>query len=168
MLPVDVRWTSADGRTIDFLLRCPTSGFGDKAPCHLSTAATRSPPSSRHRRQSARSPVAVPVKIFGLTLILDFIDRCHSLSSLYLPLAALASLPLSVKICNANTRASTERSGLFCIKKTPGYAGEFKKAYGYTARHKNSFWCTITLRSGNCAEPPKGGQSKVIDRLSIP
>ena len=38
-------------------------------------------------------PVAVPDKIIGLTLILDFIDRCHSLNSLYLPQAALASLP---------------------------------------------------------------------------
>ena len=38
-------------------------------------------------------PVAVPEKIFGLTLILDFFDRCHSLTSLYLPLAALGSLP---------------------------------------------------------------------------
>ena len=38
-------------------------------------------------------PVAVPEKIYGLTLILDFVDRCHSLTSLYLPLAALGSLP---------------------------------------------------------------------------
>jgi hypothetical protein len=36
----------------------------------------------------------VPDKIFGLTLILDFIDRCHSLTSLYLPPAALGSLPI--------------------------------------------------------------------------
>ena len=39
-------------------------------------------------------PVAVPDKIFGLTLILDFIDRCHSLSSLHPPPAAVASLPV--------------------------------------------------------------------------
>ena len=38
-------------------------------------------------------PVAVPDKIFGLTLFLDFIDRCHSLPSLHLPQAALGSLP---------------------------------------------------------------------------
>ena len=38
-------------------------------------------------------PVAVPDKIIGLTLFLDFIDRCHSLTSLYLPQAALGSLP---------------------------------------------------------------------------
>ena len=35
----------------------------------------------------------MPDKIFGLTLFLDFIDRCHSLGSLHLPLAALPSLP---------------------------------------------------------------------------
>ena len=39
-------------------------------------------------------PIAVPDKIFGLTLILDFIDRCHSLSSLHPPPAAVASLPV--------------------------------------------------------------------------
>jgi hypothetical protein len=40
-----------------------------------------------------RAPVAVADKIFGLTPILDFIDRCHSLASLPLPLAAVGSLP---------------------------------------------------------------------------
>ena len=39
-------------------------------------------------------PVAVPDKIFGLTLFLDFIDRCHSLCSLTPPPAAVASLPI--------------------------------------------------------------------------
>ena len=38
-------------------------------------------------------PVAVPEKIIGLTLILDFFDRCHSLGSLHPPPAALPSLP---------------------------------------------------------------------------
>ena len=40
-------------------------------------------------------PVAVPDKIFGLTLVLDFIDRCHSLRSFHPPQAALPSLPNS-------------------------------------------------------------------------
>ena len=40
-------------------------------------------------------PVAVPDKILGLTLFLDFIDRGHSLPSLHLPPAALGSLPNS-------------------------------------------------------------------------
>ena len=39
------------------------------------------------------SPVAVPEKIIGLTHFLDFFDRCHSLTSLHLPQAALRSLP---------------------------------------------------------------------------
>ena len=34
----------------------------------------------------------MPDKIIGLTLFLDFIDRCPALSSLYPPLAAVASL----------------------------------------------------------------------------
>ena len=38
-------------------------------------------------------PVAVPEKIIGLTLILDFFDRCHSFGSLLPPPAALPSLP---------------------------------------------------------------------------
>ena len=37
-------------------------------------------------------PVAVPEKIIGLTLILDFFDRCHSLASLFPPPAAVGSL----------------------------------------------------------------------------
>ena len=37
--------------------------------------------------------VAVSEKIIGLSLILDFFDRCHSLRSLYPPQAALPSLP---------------------------------------------------------------------------
>ena len=40
--------------------------------------------------------LAVPDKIFGLTLFLDFIDRCHSLRSLLPPQAALPSLPNSI------------------------------------------------------------------------
>jgi len=36
----------------------------------------------------------VPDKIFGLTLILDFIDRRHSLASFLPPPAAVGSLPL--------------------------------------------------------------------------
>jgi len=43
---------------------------------------------------SLRSPVAVPDKTFGLTLFLDFIDRCHSLPSLLPPPAAVGSLPM--------------------------------------------------------------------------
>ena len=39
------------------------------------------------------NPVAVPEKIFGLTRILDFCDRCHSFGSLYPPPAAVALLP---------------------------------------------------------------------------
>ena len=44
-------------------------------------------------RASARLPVAVPEKIFGLALLLDFFDRGHSLTSLHPPPAALSSLP---------------------------------------------------------------------------
>ena len=40
-----------------------------------------------------KCPVAVPDQIIGLTLFLDLIDRCHSLTSLLLPPAALGSLP---------------------------------------------------------------------------
>ena len=38
-------------------------------------------------------PLAVPEKIIGLTLILNFFDRYDSLASLHPPLAALGSLP---------------------------------------------------------------------------
>ena len=39
-------------------------------------------------------PLAVPEKIIGLSLNLDFFDRCDSFTSLYPPPAALGSLPL--------------------------------------------------------------------------
>ena len=39
-------------------------------------------------------PLAVPEKIIGLTLVLDFFDRCDSFASLRPPLAALGSLSL--------------------------------------------------------------------------
>ena len=44
---------------------------------------------------------------------------------------------------------------LFLYKENPQLGWGFKKAYGYTAQHKNSFWCIITLRSGNCEEYQK-------------
>ena len=50
---------------------------------------------SSDRFHRSAPPVAVPEKIFGLTPILDFFDRCHSLRSLYPPQAALPSLPPS-------------------------------------------------------------------------
>ena len=54
-------------------------------------------------------PVAVPDKIFGLTLFLDFIDRGYSLRSLFLPPAALPSLPLSVSGSYLTAASSPKR-----------------------------------------------------------
>ena len=45
------------------------------------------------RYYSENCPVAVPDKIIASRRMLDFIDRCHSLTSLTLPPAALGSLP---------------------------------------------------------------------------
>ena len=44
-------------------------------------------------KRDAFAPLAVPEKIIGLTLILDFFDRCDSFASLHPPLAALGLLP---------------------------------------------------------------------------
>ena len=41
-------------------------------------------------RRALKCPLAVPEKIFGLTLILDFFDRCAQPCSLVPPQAALA------------------------------------------------------------------------------
>ena len=62
-------------------------------------------------------PVAVPDKIFGLSLFLDFIDRCHALCSLYPPLAALASLPNSTTSAYSSifTRGGTRGGALSLI-----------------------------------------------------
>jgi len=43
---------------------------------------------------------AVPDKIFGLTLFLDFIDRCTALGSLHPPQAALPSLTQRAANCS--------------------------------------------------------------------
>jgi len=51
-----------------FLLRCPTSAFGGKAPWHLSTAATRSPHFSCHWQRSGRSP---PSRLLLETFLAD-------------------------------------------------------------------------------------------------
>jgi hypothetical protein len=56
-------------------------------------------------------PVAVPDKIFGLSLFLDFIDRGHSLCSLYPPLAAVASLPLRYVIYRSFQQTSIKIPG---------------------------------------------------------
>ena len=61
---------------------------------------------ARSSASVGRDPVAVPEKIFGLTLILDFFDRCHSLVSLTPPQAAVDSLPTG----RAETRCTIIRS----------------------------------------------------------
>ncbi|MBO4501278.1 MAG: hypothetical protein J5760_03460, partial [Clostridia bacterium] len=63
----------------------------------ISTAATLSPRCFRHRRRSARSPVAVP-EIFRSLFASQNFDRCHSLASLLPPPAALGSFPTSIPI----------------------------------------------------------------------
>ena len=52
-----------------------------------------------------RDPVAVPEKIFGLTLILDFFGRCHSFVSLPPPQAAVDSFPTGrAETCRTTVR----------------------------------------------------------------
>ena len=62
----------------------------------------------------AGCPVAVPDKIFGLTLFLDFIDRCHSLRSLYLPLGSAPIAPPQ----SAALTAPPSRWSRWCIRLT--------------------------------------------------
>ncbi len=78
------------------------------------TCAPAAPPSNRCLSNClpaqsiasvGRDPVAVPEKIFGLTLILDFFDRCHSLVSLPPPQAAVNSLPTErAETCRTTVR----------------------------------------------------------------
>ena len=93
----------------------------------ISTAATRSPCLFCHWQRAAHSP---PDTCCGRTIVpccgaRNFLfagrsrnfDRCHSLSSLLPPPAALASLPLAVKIGNANTRSLDRKVGaFFCLQ----------------------------------------------------
>ena len=50
----------------------------------------------RRARSCFATPLAVPEKIFGLPLFLDFFDRCANPCSLYPPPAVLAGPPLAV------------------------------------------------------------------------
>ena len=69
-------------------------------------------------RHDDRFPVAVPDIFVGGGAPSSSVDRCHSLSSLYPPLAALASLPLTVEIRNENTRVKLKSLALFLCCKT--------------------------------------------------
>ena len=64
-----------------------------------------------------RLPVAVPDKIFGLALILDFIDRGHSLGLLHLPPAVLLSLHQGLRF-NPTTKSAPPYEERIC------YSGE--------------------------------------------
>ena len=74
-----------------------------------------------------RNPVAVPEKIIGLTLILDFFDRCHSLVFLPPPQAAVDSLPTG--------RAETHRTG-----------NQLRRGRIHPARDTSEIKCTTTQR----------------------
>ena len=102
-----------------FPVAVPGIFLADKRLRHLPTAATHSGRLICHRQRSPRSPsrtqklssctpVAVPGILVGDRAPSSSADRCHSLTSLYLPLAALGSFPdkphgrLPGKIGNAN------------------------------------------------------------------
>ena len=68
-------------------------------------------------------PVAVPEKIFGLTLILDFFDRCHSLGSLHPPPAAVASLPTGLLRSNLRVSCTCKQKNTIGHKSGLSYFG---------------------------------------------
>ena len=47
----------------------------------------------------------------------------------------------------------------FCIPKTPGYAGEFRKSFSGEYAIKTPF-AILEVRSGNCIKEAKGGHPK--------
>jgi len=51
-----------------------------------------------------------------------------------------------LKLSNAQARSKR-----FCLPKTPGYAGEFKKSFSVSYNRKTPF-DIIKLRSANCSE----------------
>ena len=79
---------------------------------------------ARSSASVGRDPVAVPEKIFGLTLILDFFDRCHSLVSLPPPQAAVDSLPICRALCLPRCQSGQRlclRSSVLGGKDRPGH-----------------------------------------------
>ena len=102
-------------------------------------------------RTGGSNPVAVPEKIFGLTLILDFFDRCHSLVSLPPPQAAVDSLPTG----HAETYRTTVRMrrgriyparGTIDLKRTTDRLrrGRIPPARGTTDR-RCTYSCSVNL-----------------------
>ena len=89
-----------------------------------------------------RDPVAVPEKIFGLTLILDFFDRCHSLVSLPPPQAAVDSLPTGRAVCEAADRLQNDLL----------YVGRRQYLVAYATRRARWSRPTVVIgRAANCS-----------------
>ena len=55
---------------------------------------------------------------------------------------------------------------IFHCQRTTDYVGGAERALAMRIT-KNSFWCRISLRSGNCKKTPKGGHSKMNDNRSL-
>ena len=78
-----------------------------------------------------------------------------------------ASKPPVARLSSANVKAKKniskvrkfKISGPFCIPKTPGYAGEFRKSFSGEHAIKTPF-AIFEVRSGNCAKEAKGGHPK--------
>ena len=68
----------------------------------------------RRAKEGCFISLAVPEKIIGLALILDFFDRCDSLVSLHPPPAALGSLPPSLETPGRQARKTAEVLRHFC------------------------------------------------------
>ena len=89
------------------------------------------------------SPVAVPEKIFGLTLNLDFFDRCHSLPSLHLPPAALGLLPrfeLATRLHEIRDFMEASRPRIEILSAYADRADEVAGSIGETQKNSHPDW----------------------------
>ena len=108
-----------------------------------------------------RDPVAVPEKIFGLTLILDFFDRCHSLVSLPPPQAAVDSLPTGrAETCFAIVRS---RRGDYQSPVALPSNSTNHRYYGTNSQLCSTAWgVTFLLRQESDQRRRLGGGAQIV------
>ena len=99
---------------------------------------------------SALPPVAVPYIFRGTQRCLENIDRCHSLGSLLLPLAALPSLPQSRRPA---LLAGCRIAMLPHKTKSPESAKADSGLLVRVARLELAASCSQSRRATNCATP---------------
>ena len=93
----------------------------------------------RRARSCFATPLAVPEKIFGLPLFLDFFDRCANPCSLYPPPAALAGVARHAPRASGSslfreTKKSPRKAETFLFGRADAVKSELKSEFSISLR----------------------------------